>query len=997
MGDANFDWINGEDGDDFILAGDGDASISGGTGNDVIIVGGVRAFFQAEGNEGNDTIVASSSVDHFGFVTGGDGDDMFRLFATAGGNVMARGDAGRDTFVIDGNRVNNGYLDANVGLAEIEDFAVGDSGDILSFNLLLLKNYEDGSPFGTGHLRLVQTGSSLLFQVDADADGSEYGFITVAKFFNTQLAAITATNLGGYALDGATPSGKLIDGTPDDDSLAGGLGRDTMNGNDGNDGLSGGDGNDSLSGGTGSDFLDGQLGLDTLDGGDGDDFLFDWQTGGVVMAGGAGNDTAWVSTLKGYTALVDGGAGDDTLNGFLSGGQISVNGGVGDDLIDMFGWNPGSVTATGGAGRDTYRMIGPNGEGMAITDFTVGDGGDIIDVTDFITRMGLIVPGGNPFVSGQLRLVQSGSDTQIQFSWGGGGTAYMPLFILQNVDATGLTAANFGGVTPDGQIDGTDASEALSGGAGNDVINGLGGNDTLSGGHGNDTVYGGNGGDGVSGGDGDDSMSGQLGDDTLVGGAGNDVLYDYDGTDLFDGGDGDDNLFFRGNSATLTGGQGNDTIIAGGSVDTIVNAGTGDDFVVLEARTASVTLGDGRDVIMLLNQSYTSTTPVITDFQAGKSGDILYVPNLIFNYQNYVAGTDPFVSGFFRWIQSGADAVLQTDFDGPSGPEGFRSALTLKNVNVADLTAWNFAAVSASANGEALVGVDYDSSDTIDGLGGDDWISGLKGPDVLSGNDGSDTLCGGFGNDTLLGGSRWDTLVGGDGDDSLDGGTDNDQMTGGIGNDSYVVDHVGDRVYENVGEGVDAVRSWISYSLTANVETLLLSGTAVSGTGNGLSNRIEATSGNNILSGGLGNDSLYGWDGNDSLTGGNDHDRLSGGNGSDTLIGGHGQDQLGGGAGADDFVFSSTAVNGHDHILDFQHGMDRLVFAASDYGFVAGHVLTAAQFTVGSTAVGATAQFIWDESTDRLYWDADGTGAGTAFELAIVTGDSVTKDDLLFV
>ena len=73
------------------------------------------------------------------------------------------------------------------------------------------------------------------------------------------------------------------------------------------------------------------------------------------------------------------------------------------------------------------------------------------------------------------------------------------------------------------------------------------------------------------------------------------------------------------------------------------------------------------------------------------------------------------------------------------------------------------------------------------------------------------------------------------------------------------------------------------------------------------------------------------------------------------------------------------------------------MFAGSDYGFVAGDVLTPAQFTVGSTAAGTNAQFIWDEASDRLYWDADGTGAGAAFELAIVTGDSVTKDDLFFV
>ena len=48
-------------------------------------------------------------------------------------------------------------------------------------------------------------------------------------------------------------------------------------------------------------------------------------------------------------------------------------------------------------------------------------------------------------------------------------------------------------------------------------------------------------------------------------------------------------------------------------------------------------------------------------------------------------------------------------------------------------------------------------------------------------------------------------------------------------------------------------------------------------------------------------------------------------------------------------------------------------------------------------AVGATAQFIWDTVTDRLYFDADGDGAGEAFELALIShGATVTKEDLFF-
>ena len=365
------------------------------------------------------------------------------------------------------------------------------------------------------------------------------------------------------------------------------------------------------------------------------------------------------------------------------------------------------------------------------------------------------------------------------------------------------------------------------------------------------------------------------------------------------------------------------------------------------------------------------------------------------------------------YVDQAGDQVFE---NANEGTDTIVTAVSLKaGANIERLvlsgTANNSAYGNASANtltgnigNNTLVG--YEGNDTLNGGGGNDKLDGGidqdalfgdAGNDNLLGGEGSDTLDGGTGNDQLNGGARWDTLRGGEGDDILDGGLDNDQMYGGAGNDTYVVDHVGDRVNELLDEGTDTVKSSIDFTLSAHLEVLYLTGPGnTSGTGNGLANSMNGSSANNTLSGGLGNDSLFGWDGNDSLVGGNDHDRLSGGNGNDTLVGGQGNDVVGGGAGADDFVFSATAINGHDHVSDFQHGLDRLVFTAADYGFAAGHVLTAAEFTNGTAAVGTGAQFIWNDATDRLYFDADGNGAGEAYELAIVTGNSVTKDDLFF-
>jgi Ca2+-binding RTX toxin-like protein len=51
-------------------------------------------------------------------------------------------------------------------------------------------------------------------------------------------------------------------------------------------------------------------------------------------------------------------------------------------------------------------------------------------------------------------------------------------------------------------------------------------------------------------------------------------------------------------------------------------------------------------------------------------------------------------------------------------------------------------------------------------------------------------------------------------------------MYGGAGNDVYFVDNAGDVVIENVNEGNDTVYASIDYGLTANVDNLILQGSA---------------------------------------------------------------------------------------------------------------------------------------------------------------------------
>src|SRR5262245_54135108 len=60
----------------------------------------------------------------------------------------------------------------------------------------------------------------------------------------------------------------------------------------------------------------------------------------------------------------------------------------------------------------------------------------------------------------------------------------------------------------------------------------------------------------------------------------------------------------------------------------------------------------------------------------------------------------------------------------------------------------------------------------------------------------------------------------------LDGGARTDGMSGGAGNDVYYVDNAGDGAFENAGEGNDAVFASAHFALSANVETLVLLGSA---------------------------------------------------------------------------------------------------------------------------------------------------------------------------
>ncbi|MFT0859063.1 VWA domain-containing protein [Ancylobacter sp. G4_0304] len=145
--------------------------------------------------------------------------------------------------------------------------------------------------------------------------------------------------------------------------------------------------------------------------------------------------------------------------------------------------------------------------------------------------------------------------------------------------------------------------------------------------------------------------------------------------------------------------------------------------------------------------------------------------------------------------------------------------------------------------------------------------------DLVFGGNGDDLIWGGGGDDQLYGDAGNDFMSGEAGNDWIDGGAGADRMDGGLGNDTFIVDNAGDRVNENLSEGVDTVRASVSHALSAYVENLILTGSAnLVGWGTHLNNKMYGNNGANILKAFGGNDILDGRAGADTMEGGTGND-----------------------------------------------------------------------------------------------------------------------------
>lgn len=373
---------------------------------------------------------------------------------------------------------------------------------------------------------------------------------------------------------------------------------------------------------------------------------------------------------------------------------------------------------------------------------------------------------------------------------------------------------------------------------------------------------------------------------TVIGTSKDDTIKTYYGNNVINAGAGNDRVTAV--AGTLDGGSGLDyltldlsTQTANLNLSNLANINIAGVVTAINFEGFAITTGSGNDIVThsgIFNGAVLRTNDLI---RTGAGNDI---------------------------INAGLAGGSINDGDTVYGGDGIDRLIV--DYSVGD-TGTGMRFVGSSSYGHAIRQVSSTNNTRLDFVGFHDieefTIIGTTKDDTINTVGGNDIINGGAGNDTINGGAGNDTINGGAGNDIIDGGVGNDAMTGGTGNDTYIVDNNGDIVNETsiTSSEIDTVRASITYTLGANVENLILTGSAaINGTGNSLNNNLTGNQGKNILNGGAGND---------TLNGGNGDDTLDGGAGNDTLITSAGQDVMRGGTGNDTYI---VGVSNDDIIIE---------------------------------------------------------------------------------
>jgi Ca2+-binding RTX toxin-like protein len=136
-------------------------------------------------------------------------------------------------------------------------------------------------------------------------------------------------------------------------------------------------------------------------------------------------------------------------------------------------------------------------------------------------------------------------------------------------------------------------------------------------------------------------------------------------------------------------------------------------------------------------------------------------------------------------------------------------------------------------------------------------------------------------------------------------------------------------------------------------------------------------SGRDRIIGSVASETLEGGGGRDRLDARGGDDTLVGGGGADRLAGGKGNDTMTGGAGADVFIFDVARGRHADKVTDFESGTDTVELVLSAFSALGGGgALDPDMFITGRAAKQADDHLIYNDKNGKLFYDADGSGAG---------------------
>jgi len=363
-----------------VIAGDGNDTITGGSGSDTIygdddlssasVAGGGTPVFQYEWYELDGTAPLNNLADA-GFDASGNNSqtpDAVGYSSTTDPATIDTAEGGNnDTF---GVKITTSI---NVTSAGTYDFnLLGDDGTRLYIDGVLIVDHDGihGATTVSGSTTLTP-GEHLVEIVYFEAGGGQELGLTLSGP-DTGGSTVSLESVATLANQG-------------DDSLTGGAGDDSIIAGGGDDTLIGGTGADTMEGGDGADtftLADG-FGTDTITGGEGgtDNDVIDASgltTGiSVTLSGDEtgtisdGTSTAGFSEIEGFIFTDQ----DDVFNGATATDALTIDTGDGDDTITG---GSGDDTLTGGLGDDTF--VYTAGSGMdTITDFGVGNTGSIYD------------------------------------------------------------------------------------------------------------------------------------------------------------------------------------------------------------------------------------------------------------------------------------------------------------------------------------------------------------------------------------------------------------------------------------------------------------------------------------------------------------------------------------------------------------------------------------------------------------------------------------------